>query len=36
MQRDAVVFALMRGELEGSPAARARFRAFDAAGNLVS
>ena len=36
MQGDAVVFALMRGELEGSPAAEARLRAFDAAGNRVS
>jgi RimJ/RimL family protein N-acetyltransferase len=36
MQRDAVVFALMREELGGSPAAAAQFRAFDAAGNEVT
>jgi RimJ/RimL family protein N-acetyltransferase len=36
MQRDAVIFALRRGELAGSPAAGARLRAFDAAGNPVS
>ena len=36
MRNDGVVFALMRGELEQSPAARARFRAFDAAGNHVA
>ena len=34
--RDGIVFALMRGELAGSPAASARFRAFDAAGNRVA
>jgi len=36
MRNDGVVFALMRGELERSPAAGARFRAFDAAGNQVA
>jgi len=36
MRQDGIVFALMREELEQSPAAGARFRAFDAAGNPVS
>jgi RimJ/RimL family protein N-acetyltransferase len=36
MARDGIVFALLRGELEGSPAAQARFRAFDAAGGEVT
>jgi hypothetical protein len=36
MRNDGIVFGLMRGELEGSPAAGARFRAFDAAGNQVA
>jgi RimJ/RimL family protein N-acetyltransferase len=36
MRGDAVVFALMRGELEGSSAARAQFRAYDAAGSEVA
>ena len=35
LQRDAVVFALLREELAGSPAASIALRAFDAAGNLV-
>ncbi len=36
MRNDGVVFALMSGELEGSPSADAQFRAFDAAGNEVA
>jgi RimJ/RimL family protein N-acetyltransferase len=36
MQRDAIVFALVRGELSASPAAAAQVRVFDAAGNHVS
>jgi RimJ/RimL family protein N-acetyltransferase len=36
MRRDGVVFALLREELQGSPAAGAGFRAFDAAGNEVA
>ena len=35
LQRDAVVFALLREELAGSPVARAELRAFDAAGEEV-
>lgn len=35
LQRDAVVFALLREELAGSPVASAKVRAFDAGGNLV-
>jgi RimJ/RimL family protein N-acetyltransferase len=35
LQRDAVVFALLREELAGSPAAKARLEAFDAAGRRV-
>lgn len=35
LQRDAVVFALLRDELAGSPVGAAKLRAFDAAGNLV-
>jgi RimJ/RimL family protein N-acetyltransferase len=35
LQRDAVVFALLREELAGSPVASAKLRAFDAGGNLV-
>ena len=35
LQRDAVVFALLRHELAGSPVAAAKLRAFDAAGNIV-
>jgi RimJ/RimL family protein N-acetyltransferase len=34
-QRDAVVFALLRGELAGTPSASAALRAFDAAGEQV-
>jgi RimJ/RimL family protein N-acetyltransferase len=36
MRGDAVVYALMRGELGGSRAAEAQLRAFDAAGNRLS
>jgi RimJ/RimL family protein N-acetyltransferase len=36
MACDGIVFALLRDELAGSPAAAARFRAFDAAGNRLS
>jgi RimJ/RimL family protein N-acetyltransferase len=35
LRADAVVFALLRDELEGSPAAGARLEAFDAAGTRV-
>ena len=35
LQRDAVVFALLREELAGSPVARAELHAFDAAGGEV-
>jgi len=35
LQRDAVVFALLREELAASPVARAELRAFDAAGEQV-
>jgi RimJ/RimL family protein N-acetyltransferase len=35
LQRDAVVFALLREELAGSPVAGAELRAFDAAGGEV-
>lgn len=35
LQRDAVVFALLRGELAGTPVAEARLGAFDAAGRSV-
>ena len=35
LQRDAVVFALLREELAGSPVARAALRAFDAAGDRI-
>jgi RimJ/RimL family protein N-acetyltransferase len=35
LQRDALVFALLREEFPGSPAASIALRAFDAGGNLV-
>jgi len=35
LQRDAVVFALLREQLAGSPVAKAELRAFDAAGEQV-
>ena len=35
LQRDAVVFAMLRDELAGSPVADARVEAFDAAGARI-